>query len=50
MTKPVNLYILSRINNEVNYRRAEMHASGQDKAKKTQIRKKYHFTSVEYVE
>lgn len=37
MTKPVNLYILSRINNEASYRRVEMHASGKDEAKRTQI-------------
>ncbi len=37
MTKPVNLYILSRINNEVSYRHVEKHASGKDEDKRTQM-------------
>lgn len=36
MTKPVNLYILSRIMEENTYRRVEKHASGKDELKKTQ--------------
>lgn len=37
MTKPVNLYLLSRINNEVAYRRVEKHSSGKEEEKRTQI-------------
>lgn len=37
MTKPVNLYILSRITDESAYCRVEKHASGKDETKRTQI-------------
>ncbi len=37
MTNPVNLYILSRINNEASYRRVEMHASAKDEDKRTKM-------------
>lgn len=36
MTKPVNLYILSRITDERAYRRVEKHASGKDELTRTQ--------------
>lgn len=36
MTKPVNLYILSRITDENAYQRIEKHASGKDELKRTQ--------------
>ena len=36
MTKPVNLYILSRITDESAYQRIEKHASGKDELKRTQ--------------
>lgn len=37
LTKPVNLYLLSRITDESAYQRVERHASGKDEPKRTQI-------------
>ena len=36
MTRPVNLYLLSRITDETSYSRVEKHASGKDEQKRTQ--------------
>ena len=38
MTKPVNLFLISRITDESTYQRVERHASGKDESKRTQIR------------
>ncbi len=37
MTRPVNLYLLSRITDETSYSRVEKHASGKDEQKRTQV-------------
>ena len=37
MTKPVNLFLISRITDESAYQRVERHASGKDESKRTQI-------------
>ena len=37
MTKPVNLFLLSRIADEETYQYVEKHASGKDEPKRTQI-------------
>lgn len=37
MTRPVNLYVLSRITNETTYNRVEKHFSGKNEKKRTQL-------------